>query len=77
MGQHSLILQQEPSHRKLRGLLAPAFSAAATAESLPAIQDLVTRHLAAWVASGEAGVKGYDAIKLMTFEFIISVSMLA
>lgn len=74
MGEDSLVLVQEPRHKYLRGLLQPAFSAQATQGYLPAIQDLVCRHLAAWEAAGEAGVKGYDGLKLMTYEFIISVS---
>jgi cytochrome P450 len=46
MGEHSLVLVQEPRHKYLRGLLQPAFSGSAIAGYLPAIQALVTRHLA-------------------------------
>jgi hypothetical protein len=74
MGEHSLVLVQEPRHKYLRGLLQPAFSGAAIAGYLPAMQQLVTRHLAEWEAVGEVGVQGYDGLKLLTYEFIISVS---
>jgi cytochrome P450 len=75
MGEHSLVLVQEPRHKYLRGLLQPAFSGSAIAGYLPAIQGLVTRHLAEWEAAGEAGMQGYDGLKLLTYEFIISVSV--
>jgi len=73
MGEHSLVLVQEPRHKYLRGLLQPAFSGSAISGYLPAIQALVGRHLAEWEAAGEAGVQGYDGLKLLTYEFIISV----
>jgi hypothetical protein len=31
------------------------------------------RHLQEWADAGEAGVKGLDALKLLTFEFIVQV----
>jgi cytochrome P450 len=74
MGEHSLVLVQEPRHKYLRSLLQPAFSGSAIAGYLPAIQQLVLRHLAEWEAAGEAGVQGYNGLKLLTYEFIISVS---
>lgn len=40
---------------------------------LPEIVDLVQRHLQEWVDAGEAGVKGLDALKMLTFEFIVQV----
>ncbi|WIA32262.1 hypothetical protein OEZ86_003108 [Tetradesmus obliquus] len=75
MGEHSLVLVQEPRHKYLRGLLQPAFSGSAISGYLPAIQALVGRHLAEWEAAGEAGVQGYDGLKLLTYEFIISITL--
>lgn len=40
---------------------------------LPEIVDLVQRHLQEWVDAGEAGVNGLDALKMLTFEFIVQV----
>jgi hypothetical protein len=38
------------------------------------ITELVGRHLGEWVAAGDGGVKGFQALKLLTFEFIVGVS---
>jgi hypothetical protein len=40
---------------------------------LPEIVDLMQRHLQEWADAGEAGVKGLDALKLLTFGFIVQV----
>lgn len=31
------------------------------------------RHLSEWAGAGDYGVKGLDALKLLTFEFIVQV----
>jgi len=73
MGENSLLVVSGPQHKYLRGLLAPAFSPEAVSRYTPQIAQLVTRHLADWAAAGPQGVRGMDAIKLLTFEFIVEV----
>lgn len=74
MGTDSLIQAADTRHRYLRGLLAPAFTPEAVASYLPQIVELMQRHLGEWADAGEEGVKGLDAFKLLTFEFIVGVS---
>lgn len=74
MGEDSLLVVSGPQHKYLRGLLAPAFSPEAVSRYTPQIAQLVTRHLADWAAAGPQGVRGMEAIKLLTFEFIVEVS---
>lgn len=73
LGEDSLINVSDPQHKYLRGLLTPAFTPEAVAGYLPQIVDLMQRHLQEWADAGEAGVKGADAFKLLTFEFICQV----
>ena len=75
MGEDSLLVVSGPKHKYLRGLLAPAFSPESVASYTPQIVQLVERHLADWAAAGDEGVKALDALKLLTFEFIVQVSV--
>jgi cytochrome P450 len=75
MGKDSLIQAADPQHKYLRQLLGPAFSPEATARYLPEITALMQRHLQEWADAGEAGVKGLDSLKLLTFEFIVQVGV--
>lgn len=74
LGKDSLIQVSDPQHKYLRGLLSPAFTPEAVANYLPQIVDLMQRHLQEWADAGDAGVKGLDSFKLLTFEFIVQVS---
>lgn len=75
LGKDSLIQVSDPQHRYLRGLLSPAFTPEAVASYLPQIVDLMQRHLREWADAGEEGVKGLDAFKLLTFEFIVQLTL--
>jgi hypothetical protein len=73
MGEDSLLVVSGPRHKYLRALLAPAFNPDAVAGYTPQIVQLAQRHLQDWAAAGEDGVQGLDALKLLTFEFIVQV----
>jgi cytochrome P450 len=75
MGEESLLVKSGAEHKYLRALLAPAFSPEAVAGYVPQVVSLVEHHLAAWAAAGGEGVKGLDALKLLTFSFIVQVRL--
>ncbi|WIA16755.1 hypothetical protein OEZ85_013407 [Tetradesmus obliquus] len=76
LGEDSLLVVKDPArHAYLRALLQPAFGPDAIASYLPDIEALVSRHLASWQASGQAGVKAYGALKMLTFDFILQIVM--
>lgn len=75
LGEDSLLVVADPDrHKYLRTLLQPAFNADAIATYLPDIQSLIEWHLASWEAAGSQGVKAYECLKTLTFEFILQVS---
>eukprot|EP00879_Flechtneria_rotunda_P007705 GHRR01008078.1.p1 GENE.GHRR01008078.1~~GHRR01008078.1.p1 ORF type:complete len:426 (+),score=141.85 GHRR01008078.1:697-1974(+) len=75
MGDQSLINVHNPVHKHLRALLMPAFQPEAVASYLPQIQALVKHHMDEWVAAGAEGVKAYPKLKLLTFDFIIQITL--
>eukprot|EP00878_Enallax_costatus_P006453 GHUV01006765.1.p1 GENE.GHUV01006765.1~~GHUV01006765.1.p1 ORF type:complete len:278 (+),score=70.74 GHUV01006765.1:164-997(+) len=76
LGEDSLLIVADPNrHKYLRTLLQPAFSADSIATYLQDIQSLIERHVAGWEAAGPTGVKAYDCLKMLTFDFILQVAM--
>ena len=68
-----MLVLSGPHPKHLRALLAPAFSPEAVAAATPQIVELVGRHVQEWAAAGSEGVVGLEALKLLTFEFIVQV----
>ncbi|WIA10314.1 hypothetical protein OEZ85_010506 [Tetradesmus obliquus] len=72
VGQHSLLMVQEPRHKYLRNLIMPAFSPEAIERLTPRMVAVVSRYLDAWAAAGTP-VLAAQELKALTFDFIYAV----
>lgn len=71
LGEHSVLLVDENAHRRVRGLLMPAFNGAALREYRAMIADRARADVATWAPNSEIAM--LTAMNRLTLEIIITV----
>jgi cytochrome P450 family 135 len=71
MGEHSVLLVDEDAHRRVRGLLMPAFNGAALRGYRAMIADIARAEVSAWAPDTEIAMLA--AMNRLTLEIIITV----
>ena len=71
MGEHSVLLVDEEAHRRVRGLLMPAFNGAALRGHRPMIADRARAEVSAWAPNTDIAMLA--AMNRLTLEIIITV----
>ena len=71
LGEHSVLLVDEEAHRRVRGLLMPAFNGAALREYRAMITDQARTEVTAWAPNTDVAM--LTAMNRLTLEIIITV----
>ena len=71
MGEHSVLLTDEDAHRRVRGLLMPAFNGAALRGYRSTISELAHAEVASWRPGSDTSMLA--AMNRLTLDIIITV----